>query len=125
MSRTWSCSVQEQAPARVDYYVESVFLALWRDHANIESPQVIAGLLNTVMDEITFDAGAWDVYVQEAGLRALSQAYAGQDQGVSFAPTFYLGTEPFQGACSAALDFGETARGYLIRLGEAFRVDLC
>ena len=96
--------LQEQAPTRVDDYVESVFLALWRDHANIESPQVIAGLLNTVMDAIAFDAGAWDVYVQEAGLQALSQAYArAKDQGVSIAPTFYLGTEPFQGRAQLPL----------------------
>ena len=104
MSRTWVCSGCKSKRHRVDYYVESVFLALWRDHANIESPQVIAGLLNTVMDEIAFDAGAWDVYVQEAGLQALSQAYArAKDQGVSFAPTFYLGTEPFQGRAQLPL----------------------
>ena len=96
--------LQEHAPTLVDNYVESVFLALWRDHADVELPQVIAGLLNTVMGKIAFDAGAWDVYVRGAGPQALAQAYArAKDQGVSFAPTFFLGDEPFQGRAQLPL----------------------
>ena len=96
--------LQEQAPTRVDDYVESVFLALWRDHANIESPQVIAELLDAALGEIVFDMDDWATHVRGAGVQAVEQAYAraGQ-QGVSFAPTFYLGTEPFQGRAQLPL----------------------
>ena len=39
-----------------------------------------------------------------AGLQALAQAYArAKDQGVSFAPTFSLGDEPFQGRAQLPL----------------------
>ena len=79
-------------------------MALWRDHANIESPQVIAELVDAALGEIVFDMDDWATHVQGAGVQAVEQAYAraGQ-QGVSFAPTFYLGTEPFQGRAQLPL----------------------
>jgi 2-hydroxychromene-2-carboxylate isomerase len=96
--------LQEHAPTRVDDYVERVFLALWRDEIDIQSPEVIADLLDAVMGETAFDTGARDAYVQGAGLQALAQAYdRAREQGVSYAPTFYLGSEPFQGRAQLPL----------------------
>ena len=96
--------LQAHAPTRVDDYVERVFLALWRDQREVESPAVIAELLDAAGDGAVFDADGWRVYVQDAGLQALADAYArANDQGVSFAPTFYLGSEPFQGRAQLPL----------------------
>jgi protein-disulfide isomerase len=65
---------------------------------------VIAGLLDAAVDEGVFDADGWRAYVQGPGLQALTQAYDGaREQGVSYAPTFYLGSEPFQGRAQLPL----------------------
>jgi 2-hydroxychromene-2-carboxylate isomerase len=91
-----------------------VFLALWRDEIDIQSPEVIADLLDAVMGETAFDTGAFDTgafdtgardaFVQGTGLQALAQAYdRAREQGVSYAPTFYLGSEPFQGRAQLPL----------------------
>lgn len=101
--------LQEHAPTLVDNYVERVFLALWRDEIDIQSPEVIADLLDAVMGETAFDTGAFDTgardaFVQGTGLQALAQAYdRAREQGVSYAPTFYLGSEPFQGRAQLPL----------------------
>jgi 2-hydroxychromene-2-carboxylate isomerase len=96
--------LQANAPTRVDDYVERVFLALWRDGLDVESPAVIAGLLDAAVDEGVFDADGWRAYVQGPGLQALTQAYdRAREQGVSYAPTFYLGSEPFQGRAQLPL----------------------
>ena len=42
--------------------------------------------------------------MQGTGLQALAQAYdRAREQGVSYAPTFYLGSEPFQGRAQLPL----------------------
>ena len=96
--------LQANAPTRVDDYVERVFLALWRDGLDVQSPVVIAELLDAAVDEGVFDADGWRAYVQGAGPQALEQAYArASQQGVSFAPTLYIGSEPFQGRAQLPL----------------------
>jgi 2-hydroxychromene-2-carboxylate isomerase len=69
--------LKEHAPTLVDNYVERVFLALWRDEIDIQSPEVIADLLDAVMGETAFDTGAFDTGARDAFVQGDWAAGAG------------------------------------------------
>ena len=91
----------------IDDYVQRVFAHLWEDDGLINSPQDIEPLIlatKGMQDE--FDKAShdlmlidrWQNYVRSRGLEHLNAAReAAQSQSISMAPTFLLGSEPFQG----------------------------
>ena len=105
--------LQEHAPTLVDNYVESVFLALWRDHADVELPQVIAGLLNTVMGKIAFDAGAWDVYVRGLDRRRWRKRMLGPRIRAYLSRLPFFGRRTLSRSCPVALGAGANACWHL------------
>jgi 2-hydroxychromene-2-carboxylate isomerase len=91
----------------VDDYVQRVFVHLWRDAGAIDSAQAIEPLLLAVDGlQAGFDRtgqGAalvegWRKYARGRGLEHLDAARAAaQSRSPGMAPTFFLGSEPFQG----------------------------
>jgi 2-hydroxychromene-2-carboxylate isomerase len=91
----------------IDDYVQQVFIRLWQEEGEIDSSQDIEPLfLATKLMQDEFDkaiqAGTfidgWQKYVGGKGLEHLDGAReAAQSQSISTAPTFLLGSEPFQG----------------------------
>lgn len=88
----------QTAPECVNAYVEAVFVALWRDHQDIESVTAITQLLALAAGARQFDSAAWQDFVQAQGEAALAAAYEqAAAKGATSAPTCFLGDEPFQG----------------------------
>lgn len=92
----------EAACECVSAYVEAVFVALWRDHQDIESIAAITELLVLAVGARPLDMAAWQGFLQDflqhQGDAALAAAYdQAAANGVTSAPTFFLGDEPFQG----------------------------
>ena len=91
----------------IDDYVQQVFIRLWQEEGEIDSPQDIEPLfLATKLMQDEFDKAiqdgrfidGWQKYVGGKGIEHLDGAReAAQSQSISTAPTFLLGSEPFQG----------------------------
>ena len=91
----------------IDDYVQQVFIRLWQEEGEIDSPQNIEPLfLATKLMQDEFDKAiqdgrfidGWQKYVGGKGIEHLDGAReAAQSQSISTAPTFLLGSEPFQG----------------------------
>ena len=91
----------------IDDYVQRIFAHLWRDDGVIDSSQDIEPLLlATEGMQVEFDKAGqnvtiidgWQKYVRGKGLEHLDRTRAeAQFQSISMAPTFLLGSEPFQG----------------------------
>ena len=91
----------------IDDYVQRVFVHLWRDGGAIDSAQDIVPLLLAInglqanfgkagKDLALIDG--WEKYTRNQGLKHLDAARAAaQSQSINMAPTFLLGSEPFQG----------------------------
>ena len=91
----------------IDDYVQQVFIRLWQEEGEIDSSQDIEPLfLATKLMQDEFDKAiqdgrfidGWQKYVEGKGIEHLDGAReAAQSQSISTAPTFLLGSEPFQG----------------------------
>jgi 2-hydroxychromene-2-carboxylate isomerase len=91
----------------IDDYVQQVFIRLWQEEGEIDSSQDIEPLfLATKLMQDEFDKAiqdgrfidGWQKYVGGKGIEHLDGAReAAQSQSISTAPTFLLGSEPFQG----------------------------
>ena len=79
---------------RVDNYVEAILQRFWQHDQDIDSIASIEDVLNHL--GVTLDGFA--EFADSAGLAAV-EAAAGQVQelGVAVSPTYFIGTEPFQG----------------------------
>ena len=97
----------------IDDYVQRVFIHLWRDGGDIDSAQEIELLLlATESKQINFDntsqdlslINEWQKYTLGKGIKLLNEARTeAQSQSISMAPTFLLGSEPFQGRAQLPL----------------------
>ena len=96
--------LQQIAPARVDDYVCRIFQQLWRDHVDISDLSVVTEQLRQVLGEAEFALTHWHDFVQSSGSDALGRVYNKASKlGVTYAPTFFLGKEPFQGRAQLPL----------------------
>jgi 2-hydroxychromene-2-carboxylate isomerase len=96
--------LQQIAPARVDDYVCRIFQQLWRDHVDISDLSVITEQLQQILGEAEFAPTHWHDFVQSSGSDALDKVYdKASELGVTYAPTFFLGEEPFQGRAQLPL----------------------
>ncbi len=96
--------LQQIAPARVDDYVCRIFQQLWRDHVDISDLSVVTEQLQQILGEAEFAPTHWHDFVQSSGSDALGSVYDKASKlGVSYAPTFFLGEEPFQGRAQLPL----------------------
>jgi 2-hydroxychromene-2-carboxylate isomerase len=97
----------------IDNYVLSVFNYLWRDGGKIDSSKDIEQLLvsmehiqsevNKVSEGLSI-RDAWQRYVKTRGLEHLETSrLRAQSASISMAPTFLIGSEPFQGRAQLPL----------------------
>ena len=97
----------------IDNYVLSVFNYLWRDGGKIDSSKDIEQLLvsmehiqsevNKVSEGLSI-RDAWLRYVKTRGLEHLETSrLRAQSASISMAPTFLIGSEPFQGRAQLPL----------------------
>ena len=97
----------------IDNYVLSVFNYLWRDGGKIDSSKDIEQLLvsmehiqsevNKVSEGLSI-RDAWQRYVKTRGLEHLETSrLRAQSASISTAPTFLIGSEPFQGRAQLPL----------------------
>ena len=97
----------------IDNYVLSVFNYLWRDGGQIDSSKDIEQLLvsmehiqsevNKVSEGLSI-RDAWQRYVKTRGLEHLETSrLRAQSASISTAPTFLIGSEPFQGRAQLPL----------------------
>ena len=94
----------EIAPDRLDDYVQRVFTSLWQEQADIAALSTITELLRLSLGALPFAEADWTAYTHGLGLSALGAAYEeAKTRGVSYAPTVYLGDEPFQGRAQLPL----------------------
>ena len=97
----------------IDDYVQRVFVHLWREGGAIDSAQDIEPLLLAIegMQGNSYKASqnlslinGWQKYTRGQGLEHLEEARAAaKSQSISMAPTFLLGSEPFQGRSQLTL----------------------
>jgi 2-hydroxychromene-2-carboxylate isomerase len=96
-------------PKLIDGYVARVFDRLWRDNAEIESAQAIGQVLaELVVNTDLADADAfhteWLTYIEGKGRDDWQQAKTfARNSSVNSAPTFMIGSEPFQGRAQLPL----------------------
>ena len=96
--------LSEIAPERLDDYVQRVFTSLWQEQADIAALSTITELLRLTLGALPFAEADWTAYTHGLGLSALGAAYEeAKTRGVSYAPTVYLGDEPFQGRAQLPL----------------------
>lgn len=96
--------LRDTAPSRVDGYVQKTFVSIWYDETDITDVSAVTELLRASVGGIAFDENAWLEYVQNQGQKDLVSAYErAVAQGVSYAPTMFLGDEPFQGRAQLPL----------------------
>jgi hypothetical protein len=103
----------------IDGYVQRVFTHLWKDDGAIESARDIESLLLAAADDLKANFGTarssgsilskkagreaelsnlWLDYARSQGREDVDGAHrAAQSEAISMAPTFSLGSEPFQG----------------------------
>lgn len=94
----------DREPCAVDNYVSGIFVALWRDGLDITTAAVVERVMDQVSSGFKDGIRTWRAYCDEEGALSLEQAYAhAASRGVSYAPTFYLGDEPFQGRAQLPL----------------------
>jgi len=97
----------------IDNYVLSVFNYLWRDGGKIDSSKDIEQLLvsmehiqsevNKVSEGLSI-RDAWQRYIKTRGLKHLEMSrLRAQTASISAAPTFLIGSEPFQGRAQLPL----------------------
>ena len=97
----------------IDNYVLSVFNYLWRDGGKIDSSKDIEQLLvsmkhiqsevNKVSEGLSI-RDAWQRYIKTRGLEHLEASrLRAQTASISAAPTFLIGSEPFQGRAQLPL----------------------
>jgi len=97
----------------IDNYVLSVFNYLWRDEGKIDSSKDIEQLLvsmehiqsevNKVSEGLSI-RDAWQRYIKTRGLKHLEMSrLRAQTASISAAPTFLIGSEPFQGRAQLPL----------------------
>lgn len=97
----------------IDNYVLSVFNYLWRDGGKIDSSKDIEQLLVS-MEHIQIEVNkvseglsirdAWQRYIKTRGLKHLEMSrLRAQTASISAAPTFLIGSEPFQGRAQLPL----------------------
>ena len=97
----------------IDNYVLSVFNYLWRDGGKIDSSKDIEQLLvsmkhiqsevNKVSEGLSI-RDAWQGYIKTRGLEHLEASrLRAQTASISAAPTFLIGSEPFQGRAQLPL----------------------
>jgi 2-hydroxychromene-2-carboxylate isomerase len=97
----------------IDNYVLSVFNYLWRDGGKIDSSKDIEQLLvsmehiqsevNKVSEGLSI-RDAWQRYIKTRGLEHLEMSrLRAQTASISAAPTFLIGSEPFQGRAQLPL----------------------
>ena len=113
MGLLWLQLEQRASSDAIDDYVQRVFVHLWRDNGTIDSAQDIEPLLLAINGlQANFDKAGqdlalidgWQKYSRSRGLEHLDAARAAaQSQSISMAPTFVLGSEPFQGRAQLPL----------------------
>ena len=78
----------------IDDYVEAVLLRFWQQEQDIDSFASVAG----VLEGLGVSVDGFSEFAASAGLAALESAESqAQALGVSMSPTYFIGTEPFQG----------------------------
>ena len=113
MGLLWLQLEQRTSTDTIDDYVQRVFVHLWRDNGTVDSAQDIEPLLLAINGlQANFDKAGqdlalidgWQKYSRSRGLEHLDAARAAaQSQSISMAPTFVLGSEPFQGRAQLPL----------------------
>ena len=113
MGLRWLQLEQRTSTDTIDDYVQRVFVHLWRDSGTIDSAQDIEPLLLAINGlQANFDKAGqdlalidgWQKYSRSQGIEHLDAARAAaQSQSISMAPTFVLGSEPFQGRAQLPL----------------------
>ena len=78
----------------IDDYVEAILLRFWQQQEDIDSSASVAG----VLEGLGLSVDGFSEFAASAGLAALEAAESqAQALGVSMSPTYFIGTEPFQG----------------------------